>query len=84
MIGSLGNNSENMVFSNREIDGAALVSSSYEITIKLLDDDTLCARIRARIATEVAPPPRPHRSAGTAVSDIMHQNLLGTVSLIAA
>jgi hypothetical protein len=29
MIGSLGNNSENMVFSNREIDGAALVSSSY-------------------------------------------------------
>jgi hypothetical protein len=55
-----------------------------EITIKLLDDDTLCARIRARIATEVAPPPRPQRSTGTAVSDFMHQNLLGTVSLIAA
>jgi hypothetical protein len=53
---------------------AALIAPTYHTTIKVLDDDTLFANIRAIHDDQVSLAIRPHRPAGTAVSDFMHEH----------
>lgn len=61
-----------MVSSISDTDGAALIASIYNISIKVLDDGTLYANISAIAEAGSGLAQRTHRSFGTAYSDFVH------------
>jgi hypothetical protein len=63
-----------MVSSPAEIDGAALIAPTYNITVKILDDASLLTHVRAVDVTQGSVATRQHRSTSTAVSEFMHEH----------
>lgn len=64
-----------MPSSPAEIDGAALIAPTYNFSLKVLDENSVLAHVRAVDSAGAPIAPRQHRWTGTAVSDFMHEHL---------